>query len=80
MRTHPFRPNRTGAAGRRIADLIARGTRMTARGRLVGWLLLFICAYRLGLPTLYAAALAALPWLLLPAAPPGAVKNSPRPR
>jgi hypothetical protein len=62
---------RTGRPGRRIADLIDRGNRMTARGRLVGWLLMFICAYRLGLPVLYAAALAALPWLLLPAAPAG---------
>ena len=40
---------------------------LAARSRLVGWLLLFIFAYRLGLPVLYAAALAALPWLLLPA-------------
>ena len=40
---------------------------LAARSRLVGWLLLFIFAYRVGLPVLYAAALAALPWLLLPA-------------
>jgi hypothetical protein len=44
-------------------------TGLPARGRLVGWLLAFICAYRLGMPILYSAALAALPWLLLPPAP-----------
>ena len=48
------------------AGIYAAG-RLPAAGRVVGWLFLFIIAYRLGLPVLYAAALAALPWLLLPA-------------
>ncbi len=56
-------PSHTRATSRWLAN--AAG--LAARSRLIGWLLLFICAYRLGLPILYAAALAALPWLLLPA-------------
>ncbi|HIJ63948.1 MAG TPA: hypothetical protein HPQ04_14750 [Rhodospirillaceae bacterium] len=43
------------------------GSAASPRIRLVVWLLLFLTAYRLGLPVLYSAALAALPWLLLPA-------------
>lgn len=41
------------------------------RIRLVSWLLMFLCAYRVGLPILYSAALAALPWMLLPREPKG---------
>gem|GEM_PF-4196567 len=37
----------------------------SARTKLVCWLLMFLCAYRLGLPVLYSASLAALPWLLI---------------
>jgi len=50
---------------------IERAIRLNATGRVVGWLFLFLMIYRLGLPVLYAAALAALPLLLLPAGPKG---------
>jgi hypothetical protein len=48
--------------------LISAAQRLNATGRVVAWLVMFIFAYRLGLPVLYAAALAGLPLLLLPPA------------
>ena len=52
--------------GRLWATWRRAATEASPRLRLVIGLLLFLCAYRLGLPVLYSAALAALPWLLLP--------------
>jgi hypothetical protein len=52
--------------------LFARLQVLSIRSRIVCWLLMFIAAYRLGMPILFAAALVALPWLLLK--PPPAVK------
>ena len=48
--------------------LIAQAAALPIRGKVIGWLFLFITAYRAGLPVLYSAALAAVPWLLLPPA------------
>ncbi len=50
------------------AAAIAALQAISIRGRLVAWLLMFISGYRLGLPILFSAALAGLPWLLLPPA------------
>jgi len=52
--------------GRCWASVHRAGTEASARVRLVVGLLMFLCTYRLGLPVLYSATLAALPWLLLP--------------
>ncbi len=53
---------------RRFAAVILRLRGVSIRGRLVAWLLMSIAAYGLGLPILFSAALAGLPWLLLPSA------------
>jgi hypothetical protein len=64
---------------RRFAVVVARLQAVSIRGRLVAWLLMFISAYRLGMPILFSAALAGLPWLLLPpvevATPPHAARR-----
>lgn len=57
------------AGGRLFAAVIASVRAMSVRGRVVAWLLMFISAYRLGMPILFSAALAGLPWLLLPSCP-----------
>lgn len=55
----------------RFGALLARLQTISTRGRVVGWLLMFVSAYRLGLPVLFSAALAGLPWLLLKPPPVG---------
>ncbi|HXP97074.1 MAG TPA: hypothetical protein VN809_10210 [Telmatospirillum sp.] len=57
--------------GHPFADLFGRLQALSIRSRIVCWLLMFISAYRLGMPILFAAALAALPWLLLKSPPAG---------
>jgi|GEM_PF-2228880 len=47
------------------ARLIALAAGLPLRGKVIGWLFMFIIAYRAGLPVIYSAALAAVPWLLL---------------
>ncbi|PKU23437.1 hypothetical protein [Telmatospirillum siberiense] len=59
-------PSSSFAAGRRLAGLSASLKRISIRGRVVVWLLMFISAYRLGMPILFSAALSGLPWLMLP--------------
>jgi len=49
-----------------VQQLINTAARLPLRGKVIGWLFLFLAAYRAGMPVLYSAALAALPWLLLP--------------
>jgi len=48
------------------ARLVAMAAGLPLRGKVIGWLFMFITAYRSGLPVIYSAALAAVPWLLLP--------------
>lgn len=48
------------------ARLVTLAANLPIRGKVIGWLFMFITAYRAGLPVLYSAALAAVPWLLLP--------------
>ena len=50
--------------GPRFARLRDFGRRHPSWLAWIGWMLLFAAAVLLGLPVLYAAALAALPWLL----------------
>jgi hypothetical protein len=59
-------PSPSPVDDRLIAVLVAKLRTVSIRSRLVCWLLMFIAAYRLGMPILFAAALAGLPWLLLP--------------
>ena len=47
-----------------LRRLIASLSSLSLRGKVVGWLFLFLIFYRSGMPVLYSAALAALPWLL----------------
>ena len=49
-----------------VARLVAMAAALPLRGKVIGWLFMFITAYRSGLPVIYSAALAAVPWLLLP--------------
>lgn len=49
-----------------FARLIDQAAALPIRYKVIGWLSLFIIAYRAGLPVIYSAALAAVPWLLLP--------------
>jgi len=49
-----------------LARLIHQAASLPIRYKVIGWLFLFIIAYRAGLPVIYSAALAAVPWLLLP--------------
>jgi hypothetical protein len=60
----------SSAGLRRWDGWIVRASKLSGRNKLIGWLLLLFCAYRLGLPLLYAASLASLPILLLPDPPP----------
>jgi hypothetical protein len=51
-----------------IARVVAIAAALPLRGKVIGWLFMFITAYRSGLPVIYSATLAAVPWLLLPPA------------
>jgi hypothetical protein len=62
-------PSSSFAGGHRLGRLLASLQAVSARGRIVCWLLMFISTYRLGLPVLFAAALSGLPWLLLKSPP-----------
>lgn len=57
---------RIGGLCGRLAEVLGQASGLSVRCRVVGWLLVFVAIYRLGMPILYSAALAALPWLLLP--------------
>jgi hypothetical protein len=58
--------DRPPADGERLLGQLAAATRYARRSRLLGWLVLFFAGTRMDLPPVYAAALAALPWVLLP--------------
>ncbi|HVI53139.1 MAG TPA: hypothetical protein VM661_18160 [Candidatus Sulfotelmatobacter sp.] len=61
--TNPYPAHQSASALRR---LIILADALPMRGKVIGWLFMFITAYRAGLPVIYSAALAAVPWLLLP--------------
>jgi hypothetical protein len=71
VKKKPPIPSPSADDGRRFAAVIALLQAISIRGRLVAWLLMFISGYRLGMPILFSAALAGLPWLLLPPSPKG---------
>jgi len=61
-------PLRLGGQPLTVAWLVAMAAALPLRGKVIGWLFMFIIAYRSGLPVIYSAALAAVPWMLLPPA------------
>ena len=66
MRDEPPPHRHIVTFSQKSSTLLRRAGRLSWRQRGVGGAALVACAAVLGLPPLYAAALATLPWLLLP--------------